>query len=173
MVYEFNIIINVYKFIMKYKKQIVTGALAFSLLIGGSNVFAATPQDLGIKSTQPAAQQKQSKVAKTVKSKKENTVVGTVSAINSDGFTIEVKNIKTKVVSSVDVKTDTSTVYHKNGAVASASDLAVGQKVTAIGTLDKTTNTLTSKQVRMITTTAKAITAKKVTKKTADTKVAQ
>jgi hypothetical protein len=42
---------------MKYKKQIATGVLAFSLLISGTNVFAATPQDLGIKNSQQAPKQ--------------------------------------------------------------------------------------------------------------------
>ena len=37
---------------MKYKRQIATGALAFSLLTGGPTVFASTPRDLGIKNVQ-------------------------------------------------------------------------------------------------------------------------
>ena len=41
---------------MKYKKQIATGAIALSLLVGGTNVFAATPQDLGIKNGHPTFQ---------------------------------------------------------------------------------------------------------------------
>ena len=46
---------------MKYKKHIATGVLAFSLLVSGTNVFAATPQDLGIKNVQSSTHQKQNK----------------------------------------------------------------------------------------------------------------
>ena len=147
---------------MKYKKQITAGALALSLLVVGSNVFAATPQDLGIKVAQPASQ-KQAKVIKEVKSKKDNTVVGTVSNISSTGFTLDVKNIKTKISTSYDVKTDTTTVYKKNGVVSSASDITVGQKVTIVGSLDKTTSTITAKQVRIVTVGAKKVEVKKNT----------
>jgi hypothetical protein len=135
----------------KYKKQIVTGALALSLLVGGSSIFAATPQDLGIKNTQQTYQKqnKGNKNSKVINKRKGNTV-GTISAISDTGFTVEIKNIKTKAVSSVDVKTNTGTKYSKNGIVATTSDLAVGQKVIVIGTLDKTTNVITAKQVKIV-----------------------
>lgn len=141
---------------MKYKKQIATGALALSLLVGGTSVFAATPQDLGVKSVQKTYQ-KESKT-KTATTKK-STEVGTVSALTGTGFTLDVKNLKTKVTTSVDVKTDASTVYKKDGASAVATDLVSGQKVIVTGTLDKTTNTLTAKTVKIVT---KAEVAKKV-----------
>jgi hypothetical protein len=157
---------------MKYKKQIVTGALAFSLLIGSSNVFAATPSDLGIKNIQ-STQQKQTKVSQTVKSKKSNTVIGTISTINSGDFTIDIKNLKTKVISSTDAKVDASTVYYKDGVTSTISDLAVGQKVTVIGTLDKTTNIITAKQVKITTAVVKSSVVKKTTKKAATQKVTQ
>jgi hypothetical protein len=132
---------------MKYKKQIATGALAFSLLISGTNVFAATPQDLGIKNTtQTQKQNKNLKVKKTGKS----NLVGTISSITSAGFMVDVKNKKTKITSSVDVKTSAITKYSKNGVSASISDLAVGQKVIVVGTLDKTTNILTAKTVKIV-----------------------
>lgn len=136
---------------MKYKKQIATGALALSLLVSGSSVFAATPQDLGVKNAQPTYQ-KQNKSGKnvSVKSKGRHNTVGTISAINGADFTVEVKNMKTKVVSSVDVKTDSATTYTKNGKKDTASDLSVGQKVIVIGTLDKTTNILTAKTVKIV-----------------------
>ena len=51
---------------MKYKQHIATGALAISLLVSGSSVFAATPQDLGIKNTQQVYQ-KQNKSLKIKK----------------------------------------------------------------------------------------------------------
>lgn len=135
---------------MKYKKQIATSALAISLLVGGSSVFAATPQDLGIKNVQPIYQ-KQNKNSNhlKVKNRGNNNVVGTIGAISSTEFTVNVKNMKTKVASSVDVITNTSTVYKKGGVSASASDLSVGQKVAVVGTLDKTTNILTAKTVKI------------------------
>jgi len=131
---------------MKYKKQIVTGALALSLLIAGSSVFAATPQDLGIKSQ--ISYQKNTKTDKTAKS---NTIVGTISAISDTGFTLDIKNLKTKLISSVDVKTDTTTIYKKDGVNATVLDLAVAQKAITVGTLDKTNNILTARTVKIIT----------------------
>jgi hypothetical protein len=138
---------------MKYKKQIATGALAISLLVSGSNVFAATPQDLGIKNSQQVSQNKnRSKNLKTKATGRSN-VVGTIEAINSTGFTVDVKNMKTKIISSVDVEIDSSTTYSKNGITSSASDLSVGQKVIVTGSLDKTTNIITAKKVKIIVTT--------------------
>lgn len=139
---------------MKYKKHIATGALAISLLVGGSSVFAATPQDLGIKNVQQTyqRQQKNNKHLKD-KNRERNNVVGSVSAVNASGFTLELKNMRTKVTSSVDVKTDANTVYKKNGLDASSSDLVVGQKVIVVGALDKTTNILTAKIVKMVNQT--------------------
>jgi hypothetical protein len=137
---------------MKYKKQIATGALAISLLVGGSSVFALTPQDLGIKNVQ-STYPKQSKNNKNLKIKNKvvkSNLVGTVGSVNSTGFTVEVKNVKTKAVSLVDVKTNTSTLYSKNGINATISDLVVGQKVIVAGDLDKTTNILTAKTVKIV-----------------------
>ena len=136
---------------MKYKRQIATGALAISLLVGGSSVFAATPQDLGIKKVQ-STYQKQNKVSK-IKNTGKSNIVGMIGVINDTGFTVEIKNLKTKVSSSVDVLTNTGTVYSKNGINATIADLIVGQKVIVTGTLDKTTNIVTAKTVRIITKT--------------------
>jgi hypothetical protein len=137
---------------MKYKKQIATSALALSLLVGGSSVFAATPQDLGIKNVHQTYQ-KQNKNNNNlkVKNKGNNNTVGTISAINNTGFILEVKNMKTKVLSSMDVKTSTGTTYSKNGVRTSFSDLSVGKKVIVVGNLDKTTNILTAKIIKIIT----------------------
>lgn len=139
---------------MKYKKHIATGALAFSLLISGSSVFAATPQDLGIKNVQ-GTYQKQVKNNKNYKSKikEKGNTVGTISAITSTGFTIDVRNVKTKVTSSVDVKTDTTTQYSKNGVTITVSDIAVGQKVVVVGALDTSTNIIIAKTVKIVTQT--------------------
>ena len=137
---------------MKYKKHIATGALAISLLVGGSSVFAATPKDLGIKNT-PSVYQKQNKSNKNlkIKNKIKNNIVGTVGAISSTGFTVEIKNMKTKAISSVEIKTDIGTTYSKNGITATFADLVIGQKVIVVGTLVKTTNILTAKTVKIVT----------------------
>jgi len=142
---------------MKYKKQIATGVLAFSFLISGSSIFAATPQDLGIKNVQKN-QQRQNKKNVKIELKKQNTTVGAISALTSTGFTVNIKNLKTKSTASVDVKTDAETVYIKNGIKVAVSDLSVGQKVIVAGAFDKTTNTITAKTVRI---TAKPIVANK------------
>lgn len=136
---------------MKYKKQIATGALAFSLLISGTNVFAATPMDLGIKNRQQSYQ-KQNKHAKNLKIKNRGrgNIVGTISSINDTDFVIDVKNMKTKITSSVDVKTETTTKYSKNGIDTNVSTLSVGQKVIVIGSYDATTNILTAKTIKIV-----------------------
>lgn len=141
---------------MKYKKQIATGALALSLLVGGSSVSAATPKDLGIKGVQ-ATYQKHAKNL-NVKSKGSGNTVGTILSITSNGFTVEVKNMKTKAVSSVDISTDVATKYSKNGLKATVADLAVGQKVIVVGKLDKTTNIIIAQTVKIATTKVAAIT---------------
>ncbi|MFA4975318.1 MAG: hypothetical protein WC839_00445 [Candidatus Paceibacterota bacterium] len=138
---------------MKYKKRIVTGALALSLLVGGSSVFAFSPQDLGIKKVQQTYQ-KQNKDKKKIESKKQHNRVGIVSAVNSTGFTMDVKNKKAKTTSSVEVKTDVGTIYNKNGKIVTASDLVVGQKVIVVGTFDKATNILTAQKVKIVTKVA-------------------
>ena len=137
---------------MKYKKHIATGALALSLLVGGTSVFAATPQDLGIKKIQQTYQKqnKNNKNIPKIKSKSKSNITGIVSLISDTGFTIEVKNVKAKTRGAVDIKTDASTIYSKNGVKAEASLLAVGQKVIVSGTLDKTSNILIAKQVKIV-----------------------
>jgi len=132
---------------MKYKKHIATGVLAFSLLVSGTNVFAATPQDLGIKSTDQVYQ-KQNKNS-NVKTAGKSKIVGTVGSINNTGFVLEIKNKKTKIVSSQDISISPTTTYSKNGIAATLSDMTVGQKVIVIGTLDKPTNILTAKNVKI------------------------
>lgn len=135
---------------MKYKKQIASGAIALSLLVGGSNVFASTPRDLGIKKTEQSFQ-KHLKVINNIKNKKSNSVVGIVSIINNSNFIIDIKNPKTKMTSSIDVTTNESTIYTKNGLRALASDLNVGQKIIVVGVLDRTANTVIAKHVKLVT----------------------
>lgn len=74
---------------------------------------------------------------------------GVVSDVGSSGFTLKIANIKTKSASSLDIRTDDSTIYSKNGINADISDLSVGQKVIVTGNLDKTANTLIAKKVKI------------------------
>ena len=89
-------------------------------------------------------------------------MIGTVSALTSTGFTVDVKNMKTKTTSSVEIKIDSSTMYSKDGKVSTVSDLVSGQKVIVVGNLDSTTNIVTAKQVKMITNIIKPNKFKKV-----------
>ncbi len=141
------------KLFMKYKKQLATGALALSMLVSGSTIYAATPQDLGIKNVQKTYQKQNKSDSKLNGLKKKNNVVGVVSALSSTGFTVSVTNMKTKVASSMDIVTNTNTIYKKDGLAALSTDLLVGQKVIVSGTLDKTTNILTAKVVKIVTRT--------------------
>ena len=136
---------------MKYKKQIATSALALSLLVIGSSVYAAVPQDISVKSVQPSQQ----KINKSVKSKKDNIVIGTISAISDTGFTVETKNLKTKAVSSIEVKTGSSTIYRKNGIVIKSSDLTIGEKAIISGSLDKKTSIIIANKVGINTVVSK------------------
>ena len=136
---------------MKYKKHLATGVLAISMLVSGSNVFAVTPQDLGIKNSQQVYY-KQNKNSKIKKNVAKSSTVGTILSINNTGFTLNVKNIKAKTTSSIDVATNENTTYQKNGTSADASTLSSGQKVIVTGSLDKTTNIITAKTVKIATT---------------------
>ena len=146
---------------MKYKKHIVTGALAISLLVGGSSVFASTPRDLGIKKAERIFQ-KHDKNEGT-RSRGKRKTVGTIASISNAGFMVEIKNRKTEVVSSVDVKTGDTTLYSKNGISANESDLSVGQKVKVAGNYDKATNIMTAKAVKIVTGSPNVHKVKKVT----------
>lgn len=137
---------------MKYKKQLATGALALSLLVGGSTIYAASPQDLGIKSVGKFYQKyNKNREREGMELRKQNNTIGVIEALTSPGFTVSVTNRKTKIAYSVDVKTDATTIYKKDGLEASLPDLSVGQKVIVQGPLDKTTNILNAKKVKIIT----------------------
>lgn len=137
---------------MKYKKHIATGALAISLLVGGTSVYANSPQDLGIKNAQQTFQRShRGPQDLRIKNKRRGGIVGTISAITSTGFTLDVRNPRLQTTSSLEVKTDTNTVYKKNGLDATVADLTVGAKVIVAGELDKTTNTITANKVKIVT----------------------
>ena len=133
---------------MKYKKQIATGAIALSFLVGGSFVFAETPRDLGIKNIQINYQRQTTKDTKKTRG---NKTIGTILSLNDSGFIIETKNIKTQKISSLDIKTDDSTLYSKNGAKTTIFDLQIGQKVIINGSIDKIANTVLAQKVKIVT----------------------
>lgn len=135
---------------MKYKKHIATGVLALSLLVGGSSAFAEIPVELERGSTAPLYQ-RQSRGFENYARIKRNNLVGNISMINNNGFTIEIKNKKTGQISSVDVITDNSTIYKKNGLDALLSDLVIGEKVIIKG--DNANNSIISSSVNIITNT--------------------
>lgn len=134
---------------MKYKKRIATGAVAFSFLVSGSNVFAATPQDLGIKNVQ-GVYQRQSRDKGKLEFRKHNKIVGIVSVLTNTGFVMNIKNLKTKTVSSIDVITYNGTIYSENGIDVAVSSLFVGQKVVVVGSLDKATNVIDAETVKIV-----------------------
>jgi hypothetical protein len=136
---------------MKYKKRVVISALALSLLIGNPYAFAATPKDLGIKNGQPTYQKSNKDNKKGLKNIKRNDTVGIILSTSNSGFTMEIKNIKAKTTTSMDVKTSTTTIYSKNGVKIGASDLAVGQKVIVTGATDTTTNIITASKIKVVT----------------------
>ena len=103
-----------------------------------------------IKTYQTYQRQNKDGKKQKIRNKGKRSTVGTISMINDTGFIIEVKHFKTKVVSSADVKVDSSTVYRKNGMKVGISDLVVGKKVIVIGNLDKTTNIIAAKKVIIV-----------------------
>ncbi len=135
---------------MKYKKHIATGALAISLLVGGSAAFASGPHDLGIKDTQPTYQ-RHMKGMKNMPKIRKNRVVGVITALNDTGFSLEVKGKRLNNIFTIDVKLDDNTIFTENGILVTKDKLAVGQKVLVFGPLDKTTKILTAKKVKIVT----------------------
>ncbi len=138
---------------MKYKKHITTGALALSLLLGGSTAFAQTPQDKtnrsGLTNFEVKLHQKVKHVGR--KKQKNNHEVGIITALTATGFTLEIKNLKTNEATSVDVRTTSTTVYRKDGAISTAADLAPGQKVIVKGDIDPTSHVITATKINSVT----------------------
>lgn len=146
---------------MKYKKRIVTGAFALSLLVGGSSsvkIYADSVRSQsdvhGTSSRSGAVHFKNLKNART----KINHKVGTITAIGASGFTFEVIHghhatstaTATKILS-IDVTMSSSTVIRKDGALATIADLSLGQKVIVSGSVDATGHIITAKRVDIVT----------------------
>lgn len=146
---------------MKYKKRIVTGAFALSLLVGGSSSVKTYAESVGISpdihatsSRGGALHFKNLKNART----KIHHKVGTITAIGASGFTFEVIHghnatstaTATKILS-IDVQTTATTIFKKDGADASFADLSSGEKVIVSGSVDATGHLITAKRVDIVT----------------------
>ena len=77
-------------------------------------------------------------------------VIGTVSEINGSSISISVQN------SAYTVNTTSSTTITKDGKADTFSDIAVGQTVMAVGTIDAATSTVTATKVNIVTKTPRA-----------------
>lgn len=77
------------------------------------------------------------------------THFGVITSVNGSTFNLDskIKNATTTFV----VSTDTSTVFKKDGATDTASDLTVGQHVVVRGLTATSTNTISAKSVNIIT----------------------
>jgi hypothetical protein len=159
---------------MKYKRKITSGALALTLFVGGSSAYAANvggsaaggvstgagwagsaPQFLNVK-----GESRGRKIGWSFDGLglNHNRAIGEIVAFTSTGFTLEAHNPKfhktsttTPPMVAFDVRTDTATVYQKDGANASASDLSIGQKVIVVGTIDPVAQIVDATKVNVIT----------------------
>lgn len=146
---------------MKYKKRIVTGAFALSLLVGGSSSIKTYAESIGTNtdvhtssSRGGALHFKNLKNART----KINHKVGTVTSVGASGFTFEVLHghhatstaTATKILS-IDVQTTATTTFKKDGGDASLADLAIGQKVIVSGSVDVTGHLIKANTVGIVT----------------------
>ncbi len=146
---------------MKYKKRIVTGAFALSLLVGGSSSLKTYAQSVNTETNVHATSSrggalhfKNLKNART----KIHHKVGTITAIGASGFTFEILHghgatstaTATKILS-IDVQTSAATIFKKDGVDATFADLTNGEKVIVSGSVDATGHLITAKRVDIIT----------------------
>ena len=125
------------------KKQVIAAgsAAAFTLLMAVP-AFAATPEVAA--STNTGSSQVRTGTHPNAgwhvgfTKKTPNAAFGKITAINGSSFTITRKTKKGDV--SVTVTTDGSTAYKQNGQPDVSTDLAVGQRVVAMGVKDSSGN---------------------------------
>ncbi len=89
------------------------------------------------------------KVWSAIKSFAHDRFIGSVSSVNGSSFTISSQG--RKLSTSYTVNTDGTTVIKKDGQNASLSDIVSGVKVRVTGTLASSTNTVTAKEVTIVT----------------------
>lgn len=141
---------------MKYKNTIITGALALSLLAGGS-AFAATTDATGVTTDNGATTKVETTKKpemKKLKALRFNSIVGTVQSVDGSNFTIELHHGKKKPGKMITVQTGATTVFMKNKATASFTDVTAGEKVVVTGTMDATTKNVAATKVRVIVRSA-------------------
>ncbi len=157
------------KNIVKYKRRITSGALALTLFVGGgSSAYAAhiqgstsTPAHSNVGSQRVRPGQAGQAAHFHGLGLNHNRATGTIVALTSTGFTLEIHKPKlgpkrgsstsTPEIVSFDIRTSSNTVYQKDGAAATAAGLAVGQKVVVVGTIDSTAQIVTATKVNVIT----------------------
>ena len=76
------------------------------------------------------------------------SVKGTVTAVNGNSFTLEIKKHK-KIIGPLTVNTSTSTIIKKDGATTTMSDIHVGSKLKIKGIWDKTLNVFNAIRIRI------------------------
>ncbi|MEN9604372.1 MAG: hypothetical protein RJB39_57 [Candidatus Parcubacteria bacterium] len=137
---------------MKYKRRIVTGAIALSLLVGGPT-FAASGGQAAAHITRSAEHASRRDQFKNIKNKA-NHVVGAVTGINGTVITFVTqagKNSLGAKTVSIDVQTNSHTTFEKNGLAATFKDIVVGQKIIVTGSIDATSQTITARKVKIAT----------------------
>lgn len=160
------------KYKRKLKRRITSGALAITLFVGGSSsAYAAHIQ--GSAQTQSGAQtvgQHRMRGGQNGQTHdflglglNHNRAIGEIVAVTSTGFTLEVHNPKhnskaqrgttgaAPAMVPFDIKTTASTIYQKDGAAATAVDIAVGQKAVVVGTIDSTAQIITAEKINIVT----------------------
>ncbi len=134
---------------MKYKRRIVTGAIALSLLIG-SPTFAVSVEGAHAVRASEQATRRQS-----IHKKKGHHIVGVVTGISGSVFTLQThagkKSINAGKALSADIHTGVDTGFEKNGLKAILSDIQVGHKVIVNGVVDIHSQTIHAKKVKIIT----------------------
>ena len=82
-------------------------------------------------------------------------VSGTVSAVNGTSFTITMqgrgRNMSTSTPVVYTINTDSNTIFMKDHVTSTLADVAVGQRVMTVGSVDKTTFTVTATKVSINT----------------------
>ncbi|MCX6753034.1 MAG: DUF5666 domain-containing protein [Candidatus Nomurabacteria bacterium] len=123
---------------MKYKRHITTGVLAISLLVGGSSAFAAMPNQDRV-STHIST--------KGITNNKKSSIVGVVTAISKNGFTVTTNNkLKNKI--SFDVQTNDLTKFVKDKKQVTSTEIALNQKIIVFGNIDAVSNTIVATKVK-------------------------
>jgi hypothetical protein len=130
---------------MTKKSIVITGSVvALSLLIAIPALAATIASKIPAKTTAKAGTHSPIKGKRKMVS--QNISFGTVSAINGSSFTLTSKKISktgsgaTTAPVTITVNTDANTVFKKDKAAASLSDLVVGQTVVVNGVKDANNN---------------------------------